>query len=156
MGCRVACPPSIFQWRRKLSLVRRGEKERRGEYGPTLFKLYLYVSPDCECATAVHNGVHCLFAGESVGFLFQSFLEVLCLTRWGLCTSSVGWRQDCSLCPVSAYLMAPVLSALCFVFSFDFLTVHVVHCSPLDIFCGAVMTFYFSYMHRLTPNLMKG
>lgn len=31
----------------------------------------VYVSPDCECATVLHNGGHCLFGGESVGILFQ-------------------------------------------------------------------------------------
>lgn len=69
-----------------------------GGIWPTVFKLCLYVSPDCERATAFHNGGHCLFGGESVGVLFQSFLQVLCLTRWGLSTSC-GWRQPCSLCP---------------------------------------------------------
>lgn len=84
------CP----NWRRKLSVALRG-----GGIKPIILKLCLYVSPDCECATAFHNGGHCLFGGESVGILFQSFLEVLCLTRWGLSTSC-GWRQACSLCPL--------------------------------------------------------
>lgn len=106
VGGSVANPPPRLwpNWRRKLSVALRGEKERRGMW-PTVFKLCLYVSADCECATAFHNGVHCLFGGESVGILFQSFLEVSCLTRWGLSTSC-GWRQACcSLCPL------PCLSA---------------------------------------------
>lgn len=71
----------------------RGKKDRReGGEQPSVFKLCLYVSPDCECATALHNGGHCLFGGESVGILFQSFLEVLCLTWWGLSTSRFGGR----------------------------------------------------------------
>lgn len=87
--------PLCPNWRRKLSERR---EKRGGGMKPTVFKLCLYVSPDCECATAFHNGGHCLFGGESVGILFQSFLKVLCLTRRGLSTSC-GWRQACSLCP---------------------------------------------------------
>lgn len=76
--------------------LERREREER-ECGP-LFSNCLYVSPDCECAAALHNGGHCLFGGESVGFLFRSFLEVYCLTWWGISTSC-GWRRACFLCP---------------------------------------------------------
>lgn len=50
-------------------LARRERERRRRECGP-LFSNCLYVSPDCECATAFHNGGHCLFGGESVGIFF--------------------------------------------------------------------------------------
>lgn len=105
VGGSVAYPlPSMSQLKEKVVCgLDRGrgserESERGGGMWPTVFKLCLYVSSNCECATAFHNGAHCLFGAESVGILFQSFREVLCLTRWGLSTSC-GWRQACSLCP---------------------------------------------------------
>lgn len=98
VGFSVACPSSMSQLKEKVVCGLERREREEGEISPTVFKLCLYVSPDCECATAFHNGGHCLFGGESVGILFQSFLEVLCLTRWGLSTSC-GWRQACSLCP---------------------------------------------------------
>lgn len=94
VGYSVVCPRVCPSWVRK-SVEWRGE---RGGESPSIFKLCLYVSPDCEYATAFHNGGHCLFGEESVGILFQSFLEVLCLTRRGL-RISCGWRLACSLCP---------------------------------------------------------
>lgn len=55
-------------------LARRERERRRRECGP-LFSNCLYVSPNCECATAFHNGDHCLFGGESVGIFFVSIIS---------------------------------------------------------------------------------
>lgn len=43
---------------------------------PAVFKLSLRL-PDCECATAFHNGGHCLFGGESVGFFIYFFVSII-------------------------------------------------------------------------------
>lgn len=124
------------------------EREKERDISPTVFKLCLYVSPDCECATAFHNGGHCLFGGESVGILFQSFLEVLCLTRWGFSTSC-GWRQAC--CLLISLPLLWRLSSLPSVSSFESSNLRHVHtCGGLQ-WCGSnTCCNFFDYLHSRT------
>lgn len=77
-----------------------GEERATEEEGDCpLFSNCVFMSPLTVSVPRRFTMEAIVCSGEkSVGILFQSFLEVLCLTRWGLSTSC-GCRQACSLCP---------------------------------------------------------
>lgn len=106
-------------------------QKRRGETCP-LFLNCVFISP----LTVGSHGLsqrRLLFVwwGESMGILFQSFLEVLCLTWWGLSTLPVAGSSlvPCVHFPASA--LASVLSALCV--DFWMLRVYSVF-TPVEVF----------------------